>query len=93
MFGNQVCCDCCVLIGPRHNCPISPLTVNSQNLTVKSEINYLGITFCAGKKLKACIRKQCEKFYRACNAIFAKCGKFTSEVVVLHLLRTNVYLF
>ena len=31
------------------------------------------------------IRKQCAKLYRAYNAIFAKCGKFTSEVVVLHL--------
>jgi len=53
-----------------------------------SEISHLGITFCAGKKLKACIRKQCAKFYRACIAIFAKCGKFTSEVVILHLFCT-----
>jgi len=43
-------------VGPRHNCPISPLTVNSQKRPVTSEISYLGITFCAVKKLKVLFR-------------------------------------
>ena len=82
--------SCCLRIGPR--CDVSCANITSligQVLPWTNVIRYLGIFIVQSKTFKCSIDEAKHSFYRAANAIFGKIGRFASEEVTLHLLKTK----
>ena len=51
-------------------------------------ILYLGIEVCAAKAFKVSLQNKHLKFFRAFNAILARTGGRSSDIVILHLTRS-----
>ena len=84
--------SCCLRIGPR--CDVSCANISSltgQLLPWTNVIRYLGIFIVQSRTFKCSIDEAKRSFYRAANAkcIFSKIGRFASEEVTLHLLKTK----
>ena len=82
--------SCCLRIGPR--CDVSCANIISSTGHVLPWTNvtrYLGIFIVQSKTFKCSIDEAKHSFYRAANAIFGKIGRFASEEVTLHLLKTK----
>jgi len=52
-------------------------------------IRYFGIFIVQSRTFKCSIDEAKRSFYRAANAIFGKIGRFASEEVTIHLLKTK----
>jgi hypothetical protein len=73
-------------IGPRHNITSNcSLTVNGQQLTWKSELNYLGLYIVSSKKFRCNIQTARQKFFQATNGILGKIGIRASHNLILSL--------
>jgi len=60
---------------------------HSGSLQWSSQCRYLSVYFVSGRAFR-CSIDQCKcRYYRACNAVFSKLGRLTSEEVVLDLIR------
>jgi len=75
-------------IGARHNVECADLKFDQGGLLHwSSQCRYLGVYFVSGRAFK-CSFDYCQ-FFKALNAIFSKVGRFTSEEVVLNLIRAK----
>ena len=54
-----------------------------------SQCRYLGVHFVSGRAFKCSFDHSKCQFFKALNAIFSKVGRFTSEEVVLNLIRAK----
>ena len=54
-----------------------------------SQCRYLGVYFVSGRAFTCSFDHSKCQFFKALNAIFSKVGRFTSEVVVLNLIRAK----
>jgi len=82
--------SCCLRIGPR--CDVSCANIISstgQVLPWTNVIRYLRIFIVQSRTFNCSIDEAKRFFYRAANAIFGKIGRFASEEVTLHLLKTK----
>ena len=64
-------------------------SLTGQVLPSTNVIRYLGIFIVQSRTFKCSIDEAKRSFYRAANAIFDKIGRFASEEVTLHLLKTK----
>ena len=82
--------SCCLRIGPRCDVSCANITsLTSQVLPWTNVIRYLGIFIVQSRTFKCSIDEAKRSFYRAANAMFGKIGRFASEEVTLHLLKTK----
>jgi len=82
--------SCCLRI--RARCDVSCANITSLNghvLPWTNAIRYLGIHSVQSRTFKCSIDEAKRSFYTAANAIFGKIGRFASEEVTLHLLKTK----
>ena len=77
-----------IRIGPRFKASIKHVLLCSTELPLCTDITYLGVEFCAGRKFRISTFHRRMKFFRAFNAIYAKTCGSGSEVVTLHLTRS-----
>ena len=67
----------------------TPCRITGQVLPWTNVIRYLGIFIVQSRTFKCSIDEAKRSFYSAANAIFGKIGRFASEEVTLHLLKTK----
>ena len=77
-----------IRVGPRFNASIARVLLSGAELPLCTDITYLGVEICAGKKFRISIYQRRMKFFRAFNAIYAKMSGSASELVTLHLTRS-----
>lgn len=80
----------CIRFGARHNVECADLKFDQGGLLHwSSQCRYLGVYFVSGRAFKCSFDHSKCQFFKALNAIFSKVGRFTSEEVVLNLIRAK----
>jgi len=80
----------CIRFGARHNVECAHLKFDQGGLLHwSSQCRYLGVYFVSGRAFTCSFDHSKCQFFKALNAIFSKVGRFTSEVVVLNLIRAK----
>ena len=80
----------CIRFGVRHNVECADLKFDQGGLLHwSSQCRYLGVHFVSGRAFKCSFDHSKCQFFKALNAIFSKVGRFTSEEVVLNLIRAK----
>jgi len=74
--------------GTGYNNFVCPVMLNGQPLPLVSEVKYLGVVICAGRRFKISLNLVRMKFYRAFNALWSKLGGKASDTVILHLTKS-----
>ena len=78
----------CMALGKAAKYTLSPMMLQDSHIEWAKTFKYLGITFQAGKSLKADINVTKRKFYSSCNRILSKTANI-NEITRLHLLESN----
>jgi len=80
----------CVRISPRHKetC-YNLLTLDEREIQWINTVRYLGVYRVSSKTFRCALDNAKKSFYRSFNSIFGKVGCFTSEHVMVELLKTK----
>ena len=78
----------CIRVGLLHNIDVHPILIDSDPLSWKQEIRYLGITVASGRKFTVNLQNTKQKFFRALNGIFGKIGVNSSPHLICSLFQS-----
>ena len=77
-------------IGPLYDKPCAPLlSIDNTEITMVSELRYLGVFFLAARTFRVSLEKAKRSFNRATNSLLSRLQGTATEDVLLHMIRSK----